>query len=349
MLWEAVDRLVDGPHDVEALRAHGIQLLAARRWRVTGRFIPEELLADEREAVMVALMAPALLDRVRTIIPGPLVLLKGAEVAAYYPDPGLRPFGDLDILVLDATSAQETLLRAGFVLAEKHDHRHHRAAIRWPGSALLVEIHDAPPWLPWMTPPSVDELVAATVPSAVGIDGVLALPQSYQALLLAAHSWRSAPLRRLLDLIDVAVMSDGVNRSELDALARCWRVERVWQATMWAIDAFLLGDERPSWTLHLLASHCRSFRERTLVEEWAARWVGAGWAPSAAEGLAALINVVKMDIGPQPGQSWAGKLSGLPGVTRDAFRPASTHIPRTESESLSALPTPRLHNSDRVR
>ena len=42
-----------------------------------------------------------------------MVLMKGLEVGAYYPDPGLRPFRDLDLLVDDAERAQQALIEAG--------------------------------------------------------------------------------------------------------------------------------------------------------------------------------------------------------------------------------------------
>ena len=61
-----------------------------------------------------AMAAPALLERIRTATEGPLLLVKGPEVARLYPDPALRCFRDLDILVPDAPATQRQLLAAGF-------------------------------------------------------------------------------------------------------------------------------------------------------------------------------------------------------------------------------------------
>ena len=49
------------------------------------------------------------------------------------------------------------------------------------------------------------ELLELTQPSATGVPGLLAPVPAAHAVLLAAHSWAHAPLRRLLDLIDVTV------------------------------------------------------------------------------------------------------------------------------------------------
>ena len=81
-VWAAVDHLLDRTEDPAGLRAHGVQLLAARRWRVTGRPVPAALLADERSAAIATLAVPVLLTRVRAAVNGPIVLLKGPEVAA---------------------------------------------------------------------------------------------------------------------------------------------------------------------------------------------------------------------------------------------------------------------------
>ena len=44
-----------------------------------------------------------------------LILMKGPEAAARYPDPALRPFCDLDFLVDDPAAAHRALMAAGFV------------------------------------------------------------------------------------------------------------------------------------------------------------------------------------------------------------------------------------------
>ena len=60
-LWGRVDRLLEEASSVEALRHHGVELIAVRHWRELGRPVPEELRADERLAAIRALGAPVLL------------------------------------------------------------------------------------------------------------------------------------------------------------------------------------------------------------------------------------------------------------------------------------------------
>ena len=108
-VWEAVYRLLDGTSDFEALRAHRLHLLAGRRWRELGEEIPTELAQDERLAAIVALLAPGLLRRVVSLCDTSVVLHKGPEIAARYPDPVLRPCIDLDVLVEDAESTRRAV------------------------------------------------------------------------------------------------------------------------------------------------------------------------------------------------------------------------------------------------
>src|SRR5437016_4854555 len=113
-LWSGVDRLVDRAGSLDQLYHHGLHLLAARRWRTLGRVIPEELAVSESAARTAVEDAHVVLERVRAACAGPVVLLHGLEVAAFYPEQGLRSFGDLDLLVENAPEARASLLRAGF-------------------------------------------------------------------------------------------------------------------------------------------------------------------------------------------------------------------------------------------
>jgi hypothetical protein len=115
LVWEGVDRLLAGTSDVAALRAHRLHLLAGRRWRERGEEVPAALVQDERLAGIVAVLAPELLRRVVGLCDASVVVHKGPEIAARYPDPVLRPYIDLDVLVEDSESARRALLAAGFV------------------------------------------------------------------------------------------------------------------------------------------------------------------------------------------------------------------------------------------
>jgi hypothetical protein len=98
-LWRSVERLL-AMADVPSLRAHKL-----------GPLVVSE---EQRAASVGAMLAPALLQRIREAAGGELILLKGPEVAALYPAGGRR-FSDVDVLVRDADSVQAALLRAGFV------------------------------------------------------------------------------------------------------------------------------------------------------------------------------------------------------------------------------------------
>ncbi len=272
----AVDRVVDNTTDAAGLRAHGLDIWAARRWYATGRPVPPEFLAHERAAAMAVLSVLPLLAWIRSVLDGPIVLLKGPEVAARYPDPVLRPFGDLDLLVPRADAAQRLLLAAGCreVWA---GYSHHRPALRCPGSPLLVEIHERPAWPQWTTA-RTDELFTSAVPSLLGVDGILTVPPAQQAVLLAAHSWHHEPYRRLIDLVDIAAMTDDLDPVELRDLAERWALGGVWRANARAIDAFRSGELPGSWVDRLLGHHLWTVRDRTPREQCLARWAAGFWA-----------------------------------------------------------------------
>src|SRR5712691_3463489 len=159
-LWDRVDELVDRAQDITDLREHRLELLAARRWRALGRPVPTELVDEERLAAIMTLAAPPLLEKIRASLEGPIVLLKGPEVAARYPSPALRPYGDLDILVPDARAAHEALKRTGF--EEVGDPAlyvdlHHLRPLWLRPLPLLVEVHAAPKWIVSLEPPATSE------------------------------------------------------------------------------------------------------------------------------------------------------------------------------------------------
>ncbi len=322
-IWRAVDRLVDRAPSLADLRCHKLELFAVRRWRALGRFIPAELLDRERLAALGALAAPILLERVRAAYDDELITLKGPEVAARYPDPALRSFGDIDLLAADAETAQAALLAAGFV--EVGDPAiylgiHHLRPLCWPGLPLAVEIHSRPKWPGGsQPPPSTRELFDA----AAG-DQVKALPAAHHALLLAAHSWAHEPLRRLRDMLDVAVMAEAAGRADVAALAREWRVERLWRSTIEAADAVLLGAERP-WALRLWAQNLERARERTVLENHLQRWVSDFWIMPLGAAVARMPTTMARELLPKESEGWGAKLSRTTRAVRNASRRRSEH------------------------
>jgi hypothetical protein len=311
-IWASVDRLIDRGPPLPGLRAHRLHLLAARRWSALGRPLPPDLMAEARTSGLFTLVAPMILERARAAYDGPMVIMKGLEVAALYPDPALRPFHDLDLLVADAAEAHRALISAGFQPVANPDayyaDRHHLRPLCWPALPLVVEIHKRPEWPTWTAPPATEELLSAAIPASAGVDGLQALAPSHHALVLAAHSWTEAPLRRALDLVDVAAVSAGQDRDELGRLARRWDIGGVWEATIAAADALLFEAPTP-WSMRLWARDLLYVRDRTVLENHVTRLVSSFWALPPRRALRASAQALVREVRPAPGESRRAKLT----------------------------------------
>lgn len=332
-LWAGVDRLVDRADSLVDLRAHALHLLAADRWRRTGRTVPHALAIEELVAAHKTAAAAAILRSARAAYHGQMVLLKGPEVAALYPSPVLRPSGDLDILVEDAEQAQRALTAAGFVPIGPFDESYyeglqHLRPLQHPEHPVLrVELHRRPNWVDWSEPPDTAELLETAGPGAAGIPGVLALPAPLHAVAIAVHSWGVRPLRRLLDLIDVAAVSEGC-RDEAYAQARAWRLPHLWRTTRDAIDALVFGAPEPL-SLRLWARDLADARARTVFEDHVRRWLGPFWALPPHRAVGAAVVAVARDATPAPTETWGSKL----GRTREAV----LHPRRAQAEHARRL------------
>jgi hypothetical protein len=256
-----------------------------------------------------------------------MVLMKGPEIAAHYPDPSLRPFRDLDLLVPDAEDAQRALLAAGFVAAgspEPYVDLHHLQPLHWPGSPLLVELHDRPKWPAGLRPPSRAELFAGAVPGKTGVPGVLALAPEHHALAIAAHAWAHAPLARLVHLVDLAAVTAGVDREALDRTAASLGIRRLWRASIAAADALFEGGP-PPWTLSLWARNLRAAREPTVLESHLARWLPPWWALAPLDALRANAHTLTREVGPRHEEPWGRKGRRTLRAFRNATRRLSDH------------------------
>ena len=265
-IWHAAGLLVDRATSLEDLRRHRIHLVAARHWRLSGTPVPTSLAEDEHAIMMLGLAATFVLQRARAAYDGRIVLMKGLEVGAYYPDPGLRPFRDLDLLVDDAARAQRTLLEAGFELTgdeRLYRNIHHLQPLRWPGLAPVVEIHDRLKWVDWRQAPRTVDLLDAAVASRTELAGVDALAPTHHVVALAVHSWAHDPLARIGHLLDVAALTGRyvALRSIRSQQPGAWNVSG--ERPLTAADAlFELG--RVPLSVRLWAKHLRSVRERTV-------------------------------------------------------------------------------------
>jgi hypothetical protein len=331
-LWNAVERLVDSTDDIDALRANRLHLLAARRWRELGREVPQELVDAERRSVLATMVIPELLTRVRASCESELVVHKGPEVAARYPDPVLRPLIDVDLLASDAVAAQEALVAAGFVEVGDplfYAAAPHRLPLEWPGIPVLVEVHADLNWPRWLARSPTAELLGGAVPSSLGIEGLRTLEPHHHVLAIAAHAWSHGPFTRVGDLVDVAAMMSGLDRAELVALARRWGVERMWRTTLETVEAVLYGGRAP-WAVRTWARNLPAVRERTVLEVHVGRWLGGFSAVGPVRGFRVLGEEIGKDLRPAVGETWGKKLARVPRAVRDAFVTRTRHDRRLE-------------------
>jgi hypothetical protein len=309
--WEGVDRVIDRAPGLDDLRAHGLELLAARRWRSLGKRVPPDLVDQERRAAMLTLAAPILLRKIREACEGPVLLMKGLSVAALYPDPSTRPFKDLDLLFEDAEGAQRKLVAAGFEAVgpgdEYYNERHHLRPLRWPGLPLLVEVHRRPEWPYWSRPPAASEIIADSIPASVGVEGIQTPDPAQHALLVAAHAWSGVPLRRLLDLVDVLVLARQADRADLEQLTERWGIAGVWRSTAAAGQAMLLSGPAP-WSLRTWARDIDAVRDRSVFENHVRRILGPFWALPLRRATRVAARALVDEVGPAPGEPWSAKL-----------------------------------------
>lgn len=327
-LWERVDELVPPSRSLSELRVHHLQLLAAARWRRMGLSVPEELVLEERAFAARRLAADVVLRQVRAAATGPIVAFKGPEAAAHYREPGARPFVDLDVLVPDPGATHRLLLAAGFEPFGEEEHYydglHHVQPLRWRGLPLSVELHHHPNWVDWATPPSGDAVFGRTVPARVGVDGVSALEPGAHALVLAVNSWSDFPLRRVLDLVDIAAVLGPLDPAAVQPLADEWDVGGVWKVTSQALAHVLYGAPPPS-AVRVWAKATASVRDVTVVENHVRRLVSVFWVLPLHRALRIFPRVVSRELGPTEGETWSSKLKRMRAAVRNAFSPRSKH------------------------
>ncbi len=319
-LWQAVDRLVDGA-SMDGILVHKLGPLAADRWRRLGRALSPALQYEERAAALNRPLATQLIYRLREHCDGPLVLFKGPEVARFYPAHARR-FSDVDLLAPDAAAVSRSLLAAGFVESPDEEEaptavgHHHLTALEWPTIPLRVEPHTRFNWPEYATQPTVAEIIEASVPCSLGVEGVLAPAPAHHALILAAHAWQHEPLQTLRDLIDVAAVSSHVETSELDRLAAEWGIGRIWQTTRRAIEG-LFYDGRQTVPLRTWARHLERVRARSVLGDHLQRWLSGFWELAPGNALAQAAGAVRDDIRPLPDERRRDKLVRVLTATRD--------------------------------
>jgi Uncharacterised nucleotidyltransferase len=273
-LWDRVDELAARAPLPGDLEAHGLHQRSP---------------AARRTAAICSLVAPIALERARAVTTGPLLLMKGPELAERYPDSALRPFRDLDLLVADALHTQRELLAGGFHLTgdpRLYVDIHHLQPLASNELPLVLEIHQEPKWPVGLPAAPLDAILDEAVPSVVGVDGILAPRPAHHALLVAAHSWAHAPLARLSHLVDVAALLEEADRADVAATARAWGIERMWRTTQAVVD-WLFHDGRRPAAAAIWARHLASARERSVLGLHLERCLSPFWALPARHALAA--------------------------------------------------------------
>ena len=323
-----IDSRLSWDASFEALRAHRLHLAAARLWQRDGLAVPAPWRAEQRAAALRAIAAKPVLAKVRAAYDGSLMLMKGPEVAACYPVASDRPFGDLDLVADDAPAAQAALLAAGFVeLAEpdNYDEHQHLSPLAWPGIPLAVEIHRRPNQPPWLNSVPSKRLFELTVPSATGVQGLLAPEPAAHAVLLVAHSWAHEPLGRLGDLLDVAAVLTGADRERATTLAREWAWERMWRTTLSAIEAVLGKRHRSRLSLLAWTRHLSVPRERTVLERHITRMVAPASSLPLADVPSAIFDVMNQTFAPGDGETWTTQARRSSLALAHAFSNGSRH------------------------
>ena len=317
-LWSSVERLLQGA-EVEGIRVHKLGALAGRFRRLRGEPVPPALTGDERGAAVAAVIAKPMLQRIRSVCDGPLVLVKGPEVARLYPGQA-RVYGDLDLLVPDPWAVQRELLAAGCVeVGEFFEDAHHLRPLKWPDLGLKVEVHKRPSWPKRLEPPSFDELFEAAGPASSGVEGVLTVSPAHHALILAAHGWKENPLGTLRDLVDVAAVVAAVPEDELEPTVRAWGLGRLWRSTRETTEALLEG--RPlRFPVGLWARHLESMRERTMLETHLRNWLQGFWKSPPRLALLDTRDALRREFRPRPDETWRQKLGRAAGTVRGAAR-----------------------------
>ncbi len=330
---ELVDRALSrGDQGLEALRAQGLAPLTPPWFEHANLPVPPAAAAEQRSASLAMMLADPLLRRIRAASDVDILLLKGPEVAALYPIAGRR-FSDVDVLSPRADALQSALLSSGFVEADEvydliEDH-HHLPPIRFPSIWLGVEVHSEPNWpVQALTSPPLTEIYEAAVPSALDIPGVLTPSRPHHALLLAVHAWRHGPLHRIRDLLDVAVLAEGLEPRELVRTAGDWGIGRIWDTTWSAVEALFYGKPEPL-ALRVWATHLKPVRERTVFENHLQRWLYPYWELPSGRAFRQTVRTVGEEIKPAPGERWGTKL----GRTVDAIRHPRTSAARRTQPS----------------
>ena len=281
-----------------------------------------------------SLAVPGVLEQLAAAAGEPLLIFKGACLAARYPDPVLRPFRDIDVITANAESVHRRLRAAGFVelgSASYYDRRHHLVPLALPQLPLVVEVHRRPEWVSWSDPPSARWIIDRGSPTPLGIDRILFPNPADHALLVAAHSWATLPLRRLLDLLDISLLAAAAGRATVPELAREWDLEGVWSCMIGVADA-LLGRSAAPIALRTWGRNLRTARDLNVIEAHVRRLASPFWALPASRAIPAALQALGRELVPGPEDDWRTKAERVAAAVRRPLTSKSAHDRALEDE-----------------
>lgn len=299
--WAQVATWLIDVDDEPMLASQGLAPLRAGLRHVAGR----DLTPSDREALHQAATAfvtqLALLERIHALDVGPVVVLKGPEMASRYPHPSWRRSGDLDLFAADAPEVQRRLLAGGFEPAEEElafRNLHHLVPLQLPGFRVAVEVHHGLGWPAGAREPPPAAVVATAVP-AWSDDRFLALPAELALAHQLQHAWHAVPFGTVRDAVDLVALRDRCDPGRLERDLRSSGLWRLWTATERVAEHALgvTGASRPL-VPRVVARPLLGRRDETMRLVVPRRFLGLGLTTGprfAARSLAGDVRRVRAD------------------------------------------------------
>ena len=229
---DAVRVAIEGGADL-TLVAHAAmeQRVSPLLWRALGEVAPDR--CEEEWATTLRHDATRCRAHALMVLPqlGPLALaplaeagvaplaFKGAALAERYPEPGLRPMDDADLILppeqLDAGVA--VLKDAGWRTVDVRARTHHEVVLTHPAlPGLPVELHRAlATWRERSNHLTTADLWRWRVESCIGDQPVFGLPREEEIVALAAHAAKPFHVfTRLIWTVDIAVVIADAERTQ---------------------------------------------------------------------------------------------------------------------------------------
>jgi hypothetical protein len=196
--------------------------------------VPQEVMDRLRQDLHAAAVQVMLAEQQLAAVLGalstaevPALVVKGAALGSFYPDPALRLYGDLDIMVPETQldTAEGALNGLGYhCFASKAwwlDRLHHLPPMMREGGGLLVELHWRLDYQEGKGRLPADDLWARAVPWMVHDQPALRLDAVDEALYLCRHAvvqHRAHGVFR--SLCDLAQLTKGWGQEEWEMLGR---------------------------------------------------------------------------------------------------------------------------------